>query len=146
MLAGALEGAWDNRGVTTFYDIDSATARLAELRPLLEELRADRDRLAELQAELVAFRRTDGNATHAAELRLREAGIADVVKRMEEAVRRIDGWDVTLRDIGSGLVDFPALVTGRPIWLCWRLGEEGIGFWHETSEGFAARKPLAELS
>ena len=137
--------AWDNRRVTRYYDLDSAAARLEEVRPLLEELRSDRDRVAELQAELVAFRRTNGNITHAEELGRREEALAEIVRRMESSVRRIDEWDVTLRDIGSGLIDFPALVGGRPVWLCWRLGEAEIGYWHAHDEGFSGRRPLAEL-
>jgi hypothetical protein len=131
--------------VTRYYDLDSASERLDELRPLLEGLRSDRDRLAELQAELALFRRTNGNASHAEELTRREAAIAEIVRRMEAAVRRIDGWDVTLRDIGSGLIDFPALVGGRPIWLCWRLGEPAIGFWHGHDDGLGGRRPLEDL-
>jgi len=137
--------AWDNPSVTRYYDLDSAAARLEEVRPLLEGLRADRDRVAELQVEQTAFRRTNGNISHAEELARREEAIAEIVRRMESAVRRIDEWDVTLRDIGSGLIDFPALVGGRPIWLCWRLGEPAIGYWHPHDEGFSGRRPLAEL-
>ena len=64
---------------------------------------------------------------------------------MERAVRQIDAWDVTLRDISTGLVDFPALASGRPIWLCWKLGEDDIAYWHELEAGIAGRKPLIEL-
>ena len=57
-------------------------------------------------------------------------------------VARLVEWDVTLRDISAGLIDFPALANGRPVWLCWRLGEGDIAWWHNTDEGFSARKPL----
>jgi hypothetical protein len=51
-----------------------------------------------------------------------------------------------LRDVDSGLVDFPARVRGgRTVFLCWRLGEPEIAFWHGTNEGFAGRKPLTQL-
>lgn len=129
-----------------YYSIDEANARLEELRPLLERLRQDRDKVAERQHDLVAFRSTNGNASHVDELTRREAAIAVIVADMEAAVRRIEGWDVTLRDIGSGLIDFPALASGRPIWLCWRLGEDDVAWWHELSTGIAGRKPLAELT
>ena len=51
--------------------------------------------------------------------------MAGIVSQMEAAVQQLDDWDVTLRDIGSGLIDFPALANGRPIWLCWRLEDTG---------------------
>jgi len=64
---------------------------------------------------------------------------------MQAGVARIDELGVTLREIETGLIDFPALVTGRQVWLCWRLGEGEIGWWHEMTEGFGSRRPLAEL-
>lgn len=129
-----------------YYGIDGANERLAEVRPLLEQLRADREAVAEAQRELVEARQTNGSAEHAEELARREADIRDIVRRMQLAVVQLDGWDITLRDIGSGLIDFPALVNGRPIWLCWRLGEEDVGWWHEVDSGFDSRQPLAELT
>lgn len=129
-----------------YYGIDGANERLAEVRPLLEQLRADREAVAEAQRELLEARQTNGSAEHAEELARREADIRDIVRRMQLAVVQLDGWDITLRDIGSGLIDFPALVNGRPIWLCWRLGEEDVGWWHEVDSGFDSRQPLAELT
>jgi hypothetical protein len=132
--------------VTRYYQIDEANGRLGEVRPLLERLREDRDRVAHMQQDLVAFRRTNGNASHMEELERRESEIAQVVRQMERAVARLEEWDITLRDIGSGLIDFPALANGRPIWLCWRLGEDDVAWWHETNVGFDGRRPLAELT
>jgi hypothetical protein len=132
--------------VTRYYDIEDANERLTELRPLLEQLRDDRDAVAAAQAELVRFRGSNGNASHVAELKEREDSIRVIVRRMERAVAQIDAWDVTLRDITTGLIDFAALASGRPIWLCWRLGEGDIGWWHEVNAGFSSRRPLAELT
>jgi hypothetical protein len=64
---------------------------------------------------------------------------------MAAAVARIDALGITLRDIQRGLIDFPALVGGRQVWLCWELGESEVGFWHELDTGFGSRKPLIEL-
>jgi hypothetical protein len=74
--------------------------------------------------------------------RLRMQGVVD---QMQAAVAQIDGWGVTLRDIPSGLVDFPALVNGRQVWLCWRLGEDRVDWWHELTTGVAGRRPIIEL-
>jgi hypothetical protein len=129
-----------------YYDIDAANARIGELRPLLEGLRDDRDRVAELQQVLVTARGSNGSHDHAQELEQRETEIREVVQRMTQAVAQIEAWGVTLRDIGTGLVDFAALASGRPIWLCWRLGEGDICWWHELDAGFGGRQPLAELT
>ncbi|MBA3435233.1 MAG: DUF2203 domain-containing protein [Chloroflexi bacterium] len=128
-----------------YYALDAANARLGELRPLLERLRHDRDAVAEAQRDLSRFRESNGSDEHAHELQDRQVQIREVVKRMQQTVARIDSWDITLRDISSGLIDFPALAAGRPIWLCWRLGEDDISWWHEINDGFGGRRALADL-
>lgn len=130
-----------------YFAIDEANARLVDVRPLLEQLRADRERVAALQPEIKRGRETNGSAEHAEELARQESELRGVVRRMQQTVGQIDEWGITLRDIGSGLIDFPALATGRPIWLCWRLGEgDSIGWWHEANAGFDSRQPLSELT
>jgi hypothetical protein len=129
-----------------FYAIDAANARLGELRPLLERLRDDRDIVAQAQRDLSRFRESNGSDDHALELQDRKAQISTVVKRMQQTVARIDSWGITLRDISTGLIDFPALAAGRPIWLCWRLGESDIAWWHEVNDGFGGRRALSDLA
>ncbi len=140
-----------------FYTIDRANERLPEVRVILERLRAQRRELIALRDELVA-RRSQAEATTPLQsgrrpppsdpaeereaIRLRMRGIID---QMEAAVQQLIDWDITLRDIETGLIDFPALANGRQIWLCWRLGEEEIAWWHELEAGFAGRRPLVDL-
>jgi hypothetical protein len=47
-----------------------------------------------------------------------------------------------VKDLGKGLVDFPTLLRGQEVYLCWRLGEPSIQFWHGVEEGFGGRKPI----
>ncbi len=75
-------------------------------------------------------------------IHLRMRGIVD---QMQADVAWLDERDIVLRDIATGLLDLPALVAGRPVWLCWRLGEDRVAFWHDTTEGFSRRKPLSAL-
>jgi hypothetical protein len=49
---------------------------------------------------------------------------------------------IVVRDIEQGLIDFPGLRAGRQIYLCWRLGEDAVDFWHDRETGFAGRQPL----
>jgi len=141
--------------VAEFYDFDRANSRLPELRETLlalRNLRRDvivaRDRIVELNAPTQAGP-SDGPTARPLEadeetqrLRLRMQGLFD---QMQAAVLQIDGWGIQLRDIETGLVDFPALVAGRPVWLCWRLDEDRVGWWHEVTEGFDSRRRLEDL-
>src|ERR1019366_170965 len=47
-----------------------------------------------------------------------------------------------VKDLDIGLVDFPTLFRGTEVYLCWKLGESGIAFWHGVDEGFRGRKPI----
>jgi hypothetical protein len=129
--------------VATYFDLSAANARIAELRPLLVGLRVDRDAAARSQRHLEQMR-VNGDNGHA-ELEREQEALTVLVRRMAATVRQIDAWGITLRDIGAGLVDFPALASGRPIWLCWRLGEGDIAWWHELEAGVAGRRPLIDL-
>jgi hypothetical protein len=69
---------------------------------------------------------------------------------IQTAARGIDGFVRELTDLGVemkgfdvGLVDFPGEMGGRPVYLCWRLGEPAVAHWHERDAGFAGRRPLA---
>jgi hypothetical protein len=140
-----------------FFDIDAANAALPELRTILETLRDERGQLIQLRDEFARQAATAGgqsgprsvpdeespDAEERRRLRLRMQGVID---QMQAGVARIDELGVTLREIETGLIDFPALVTGRQVWLCWRLGEGDIEWWHELTEGFGGRLPLAELT
>jgi hypothetical protein len=128
-----------------YYRLDEANERLGDLRPLLEKLRDDRNAVAELQLKIRDVRSNNGSADHAAEIGRIEDEMRHIVERMKDAVDQVDEWGVALRDIGTGLIDFPALANGRPIWLCWRLGEADIGWWHEADQGFDSRRRLTEL-
>jgi hypothetical protein len=50
--------------------------------------------------------------------------------------------DIALRDPETGLLDFPGEREGEEVWLCWRLGEDQVGWWHPLESGFLSRKPL----
>jgi len=65
-------------------------------------------------------------------------------KILEQTVREIEQLGCVIKDLGTGLVDFPCRVGDREAYLCWRLGEPSIGFWHTPDEGFAGRKPIDE--
>jgi hypothetical protein len=72
----------------------------------------------------------------------RKAEREKAVQRVKDAVAEIDATGVQVKDLDIGLLDFPCLVKGETILLCWKLGEKGIAHWHGTEEGFAGRKPI----
>jgi hypothetical protein len=63
-------------------------------------------------------------------------------ERLKEALEKLQEFGCVVKDLDIGLVDFPTLFHGREVYLCWRLGEAGIRFWHGVDEGFSGRKPI----
>jgi hypothetical protein len=72
----------------------------------------------------------------------RKAEREKAVQRIKDAVAEIDATGVQVKDLEIGLLDFPCVVEGETILLCWKLGEKGITHWHGVDEGFAGRKPI----
>jgi hypothetical protein len=124
---------------------DEANAALTELRPLVEELVADKRALDEAQerADEVSSR-ISGNGGDLPPARLAE--VHDLVSRRATALARtleqIQSLGVVVKDLDSGLVDFPSVRDGEDVLLCWQLGEDEVAFWHRYEDGYAGRRPI----
>ena len=64
------------------------------------------------------------------------------LEELEAGLQKFQDSGVLLKDLDTGLVDFPCLVEDHEVYLCWKIGEPRIGFWHDVEEGFAGRKPV----
>jgi hypothetical protein len=128
-----------------YFTAEEANEALDEVRPLTEELVEHRRGLAELQERQVALTaRIAGNGGN-----VQPHEVQGVQERLDEAlagiarcVTRIHELGALVKDLDQGLVDFPAQRGEEEVLLCWRLGEEEIGFWHGLEEGFSGRRPL----
>jgi hypothetical protein len=63
---------------------------------------------------------------------------------LNHSLDEIGRFGARVRNPRTGLVDFPARREGRSVWLCWKVGESSLGFWHEQEAGFAGRRPVDE--
>jgi hypothetical protein len=77
-----------------------------------------------------------------AELTKKRAEALRLTAQLKQAIERIHATGCVVKDLDEGLVDFPSLLDGQEVYLCWKLGEERIAYWHGLEEGFAGRKPL----
>jgi hypothetical protein len=124
---------------------DEANAALTELRPLVEELVAAKRALDEAQegADEVSSR-ISGNGGDLPPAQLAE--VHDLVSRRATALartlERIQSLGVVVKDLDSGLVDFPSVRDGEDVLLCWQLGEDEVAFWHRYEDGYAGRRPI----
>lgn len=131
------------------FTLDEARALLPVLESLLKRAIAARDRarLIEQEFQQVAAQVTmsGGMELDIVGLARRRAELDTVVQQAKDALAEIHATGVQVKDLDIGLLDFPYLAGDRTVLLCWKLGERDIEHWHGTDEGFAGRKPLAEL-
>ena len=128
-----------------YFTAEEANEALLEVRPLTEELVGHRRALVELQERQSAVTsRIAGNGGNVEphELEDVQEQLDEEVAGIARCVARIHEVGALVKDLDEGLVDFPATRGGRDVLLCWRLGEDEIGFWHGLDEGFSGRKPL----
>ncbi len=129
-----------------YFTAEEANAALEKVRPLTEDLVARRRALSELQERHGSLtQRIAGNGGDLDPRELEEARerLDEEVAGIARCVAQIHELGALVKDLDQGLVDFPARREGEDVLLCWRLGEEEIGFWHGLEEGFSGRKPLS---
>jgi hypothetical protein len=116
---------------------EEANALLPQLTRLLTRLRDAKDELTDAEAHEVLSESAPANGGGE---QGRQVGVAFLeVRRLLETLER---GGIVLRDIDRGLVDFPALLEGREVYLCWELREDEVGHWHDLEGGYGGREPL----
>jgi len=68
------------------------------------------------------------------------------LERISDSVETLQEMGVLVKDLDIGLCDFPYLLDGRVVYLCWKLGEPDIRYWHEVEDGYAGRRPIETLT
>lgn len=121
-----------------YFTLEQANAVVQAIRPMLAEILAIRQVILEDRPRIwpvIEKAAGNGGSKIASEM-------AREFQRLDILVREIAATGAILRDINSGLVDFPALREGREVYLCWRYDEPGVEYWHELNGGFAGRQKL----
>jgi len=124
------------------YSLDEANALLPQITGLLEDLQAQAEILARVQGEFREVRKqvqTNGHGGHAEDL---SGQAATAEQRVRDHLARLQELDIELKDVQTGLIDFYHEREGRIVYLCWKLGEPSVGYWHDLDAGFAGRQPL----
>jgi hypothetical protein len=121
--------------VERVFSEDEANQLLPELTELLIRLVETKAQLEAGTSNAGLRAASNGSATAA-------AGDSRAERAFNDLIGEIEALGVVVRDPDSGLVDFASTRDGEPIYLCWRLGEERVGYWHPRDTGFAGRQPI----
>jgi hypothetical protein len=128
------------------FSLRDAERLRVQLEPILIEAIEARRKLVELEEQLSKLaervQQSGGmmiSHEKTANQRVERSRLADSI---QSAIERIHSTGCVVKDIEVGLLDFPAQINGEAVYLCWKLGEESIRFYHGQDEGFAGRKPI----
>ena len=119
-----------------YYTPKEANEALSIVRLMMEEMMQIGEKIRDHQPELWDLvQKSAGNGGNPTLSKL----LKDF-DRLDELLHQIQDMGIHVKDLISGLIDFPAWHEGREIYLCWRYGEDSIQFWHEIEAGFQGRR------
>jgi len=128
------------------FTLKEAERTRAEVEPVLLEAMQAHRKMAEVEHGLSSLAerimRSGGmlvSRERAGKLRTEHDELVEAVR---EALERIQATGCVVKDLDVGLLDFPARINNEEVYLCWRVGEDRIRFYHRQDEGFSGRKPL----
>jgi hypothetical protein len=121
-----------------FFTPEQANQLLEVLRPLVAEMLDIRTTVLELQPQLeVVLNKAINNGGSAV-----SAAALEAFEALKKLLYDIQQYDVFVKDVNLGLIDFPSIRDGEVVFLCWQYGEEDVRFWHDLENGFQDRKLL----
>jgi hypothetical protein len=128
------------------FTLNEAQTLLPVVEALLRRAQASAARNDELELEMQELSQrifvAGGMHVDVSAAAKRRAERDKAVQEAKDSLAEIDSIGVQVKDLEQGLLDFPFLMDGKPVLLCWKLGEPAIAHWHTVEEGFAGRKPL----
>jgi hypothetical protein len=132
------------------FSLEEAERLLPQIENWLRTAIASKQKIAEIEMEFADLVRlvttTGGRVVDVSHWLRRKQEEESHGESLRDAARQIEEAGVLIKDLDIGLIDFPCEMDGREVYLCWKLGEASIGFWHNTNEGFSGRKPLDRRS
>jgi hypothetical protein len=128
------------------FTLSEAQTILPLVEALLIKAQDAGRRAAELESEMQRLTQriflSGGMHVNVSAAAKRRAEREKALKEAQDTLAEIDEIGVQVKDLEQGLLDFPCLLDGETVLLCWKRGEKEIGWWHTTESGFAGRRPL----
>jgi hypothetical protein len=130
------------------FTLDEAQSLLPLLESLLKRAIDSKVAAQEVESHLAELGRriylAGGMRVNVADAGRQRAELDGHLQRVRESVAEIDAIGVQVKDVDSGLLDFPCRVDDQVVLLCWRMGETAIEHWHTVEDGFKGRRPVDE--
>jgi len=132
--------------VNRIFTLNEAQTLLPVVEALLRKAQAAGRRSSDLEEEMQQISQRifllGGVHVDIVAVARRRAELDKATQEVQDTLTEIDSIGVQVKDLDKGLLDFPSVLDGKSILLCWKLGEKEIAYWHSPEDGFAGRKPL----
>ena len=119
------------------YTREEARALLPQLKDWLQQLDHWRERHEVLDKRVTQLA-SDGQDKGGAAVQ----DLVTCISKTQQLLREFEKREILIKDPDRGLVDFPAIIGGREVFLCWERGEDDVEHWHDIDSGYAGREPL----
>jgi hypothetical protein len=128
------------------FTLDEAQSLLPIVEALLNRAIEAKEALVGLEGEQQELLRriflSGGLFLDRAAVKKRRITMAALLQRAKDSLQEIDAIGVQVKDLDTGLLDFPCVIEGETVLLCWKRGEPRIAFWHGMEDGFRGRQPI----
>lgn len=125
------------------FTVDQANRTLPLVRRIVEDVVREHRRWQEAIVELDLVGSAARPEIPDSRIAVIEQKIQGIARDIDAFQRELEGLGIQLKDRRIGLIDFPSELDGRPMLLCWQLGETSVQFWHDLDSGYAGRQPLS---
>jgi hypothetical protein len=130
-----------------YFTVEQANRTLPLVRSIIRDVTELASDLRDRYERLSRYQNSQGgSAAHDEELEQMQAEFQRDQERMHEYEAELRHLGVELKDYFTGLIDFPCWMDNREVYLCWKLGEQEVGYWHEIEAGFAGRQKLPKTA
>jgi hypothetical protein len=117
--------------------VDEANALIPKLKSVLERIRKTQEELAKDKTVAAVREKAAQNGGG-----LPGRHLSALTKTLDADLRQLEEWGIVLRDPSIGLIDFHHKREGETVFLCWKLGEARVEWWHPLETGIAGRQRL----
>lgn len=134
-----------------YFTVEEANQRLPLVKRIVGDIVQLYGEINERRERLIDIRQRSGSTgssshnMYGEEVDEMEREVNKDIDSYKEYLDELTGLDIELKDPEKGLIDFLSIQNDREVYLCWQLGEEEIGFWHELGAGFSGRQSLLEI-
>jgi len=124
-----------------YFTVEEANKVLPEVSKLFNRILNLKNHVILLQEEIQKINNVE-DSHYFIKFLSKKKELNKAVTNLYHSIENLENKGVLIKSVDEGLIDFPSLMINKEVWLCWKVGESSIRFWHGKDEGYSGRKPV----